>query len=352
MLKLAKFISCFSLLFLTLNSFSFAANPYFLENVIATASEESPSLSRQKALADADRSAFVILLSRLNISQNISEDFSDEEISDMIGSKQIKNEKIAGNNYSAKINILFAKNFVDYALEQKKLKKKGKKFTEKSIIIAAQNNNGKILVWENSNLWKNSLNNIIGDKYIDRLIVPSGSEVDVNNINRRTIKNLNYNDIKSLISYYKANSAYVLIYNFDEAQNKVLVDLANIKKFQTKLLKLSFVNIDLLNQKDLIEKVSKKTVSYILHREKQRSKTENNAKVIIKIDDLSDWLAVKEKLKNNSLIDHFDVLSISQDYVVISINYASKEIDLDHLFAKIGMSLKTDAQNSYITYAN
>ena len=75
----------------------------------------------------------------------------------MIGSKQVKNEKIAGNNYSAKLNIIFAKDFVEYILAQKELKKQGEKFQESFIIIAAQKSGYKISLWEENNQWQKAL---------------------------------------------------------------------------------------------------------------------------------------------------------------------------------------------------
>ena len=349
--SMLRIFSYFLVLFLIFSKIALADQNYFLENIIASGSGESASEARDTAVKDANRSAFSILLGRLNISKNIIDDFSDEEISDMIGSKQVKNEKIAGNDYSARINIIFAKDFVDYALEQKKLKKQGKVFEESAIIIAAENRGGRFFVWEKQNHWKNSLNKIIDRKGLDKLIVP-GNETDLSRVTSRNINMLEYKDLQSIISHYKANSAYILVYNFDKKQNKATIDLANIRKFQTKLLKLSFVNIDQLTNHELVEKVAKKTISFILHRQKERSKNPNSAKVVVKIDDISDWVTAKRRIEKSQHIDNFRIDAISQDYVVISVNYASNEIDIENLFAKIGLSLKEDSENSYITHAN
>ena len=86
---------------------------YLVENISAKTKAKSPTLARISAQASARRDGFLILLTRLELNTAIADEINDDEISEMVSSEQIQNEKIAGNTYFATLNITFAKNFVD-----------------------------------------------------------------------------------------------------------------------------------------------------------------------------------------------------------------------------------------------
>ncbi len=184
---LIKFIYCFImsrfflriLLVLTLFPLSFSnatyaldASDYTVEDVATDATAKSPSAARISAVTSARRDAFLILLGRLDLNVNTADNITDEEIFEMVRSEQIDNEKIAGNHYSAKLRIIFSKDFVEHILAQKKdqkktivsavdaAKQKAKEeagVDEIDVIIPAKIVNKKAVMWQEASDWQKAL---------------------------------------------------------------------------------------------------------------------------------------------------------------------------------------------------
>ena len=170
-------------------------NLYFVENISTKTKAKSPAIARNLAIASARRDGFLILLTRLQLDLATADQISDEEISDMVSSEQIQDEKYAGNNYSAIFNITYAKNFVDHILKQKKTisTKSYNPFSNddntnmvasgSSIIIAGINNNNRITLWENDNLWRYALTRYLGSKAKKNYIIIQPKVDDISQIN-------------------------------------------------------------------------------------------------------------------------------------------------------------------------
>ena len=94
-------------------SFLFAENIYQISNIIANAKMDNPTSSRQLALDEARRRAFInIATQKLEYQIAANELFSDQEIEQIIRSQQISDEKFADNEYWATLNIFLTRIFV------------------------------------------------------------------------------------------------------------------------------------------------------------------------------------------------------------------------------------------------
>ena len=353
---MSRIFSFFFILFLAISSVSFAEeNIYLVEGVSAKSSLKSPTASRNSAVANARRDALLTLLTRLKVKTKIADEITNDEISDMVRSEQINDEKISGNSYSATLNILFAKDFVDHILSQKITPTVQETASDELyLLIPAEVIKRKVILWEEDNDWKKAIEKTIKKKAKNAFVTV---EPDISNIallNSENVSTADYQKLEPIISRYKASAAYTMLFNYDSIENKVTIDVFYIRKLQKKQLKLSFVNVDRLSYEALVDKVADKTIEYLLNAKNSETKNLNSnlIRIGIGISGLADWLTVKNKIENSNFVNQFQIESISQDYAVVLVNYIDGKLSIEESFAKIGLSLSKRSENFYTTSAN
>jgi len=336
------------------------SNIYMIEGTAISASAKSSGEAKVVATNNARRNAFITLLSRLSINPSTADTISNDRIFDMVRSEQITEEKISGSTYSATFNILFSKSAVEKVINvQKNIASEENyllipvKILQKKE-IEADAYPSKYAIWEENNDWKIAIAEKLKEKASTKLIIP---ENDINNIaiiNQDNIDHIEYSDLEPILNKYKVTEAFVVFFAFDDIENKVSISVQNIKKLQKKKVKLSFVNVDLLNYKALLKKVSEKTIDYLISSKSTEAvKMETSlVKIEIPISNLVQWMGIKNKIETSNLVSQMNIDSISKDFVMISVGYVEGQVDIVDAFAKVDFTLERKSENSYKLYTS
>jgi hypothetical protein len=338
---------------------------YQIENIATKSKAKSPSIARNLAVASARRDGFLILLTRLELNTVIADEINDDEIADMVSSEQIQNEKIAGNNYSATLNITFAKNFVDHILQKKtselkntpneiNLNSKNIANAENILLIAGVANKKRLILWEEENQWRYALNRYLGKKVKKNFIVVQPDLDNIAVVNAENIIDLNYNNIEPLLNKYNVSSAYTIILNYDNIENKILLDVNHIRKNQNKQIHLNFVNVDRLDYEQLLDIVAKKAVDYLANAQVASDKNLNNnlIRLGIYLNDFDSWINVKKKIENCNFINQINIESLSRNYAVISVNNTDLNNKIEDNLARLNFSAQKKDDNFYTLTIN
>lgn len=357
---MSRIFSFFLIFIFALPAASNAAQPnnYLVESVMVSINGKSPSGARNAAVANARRDAFLILLTRLELETKVADNVTDEEISDMVRSEQIDDEKMAGNNYSATFNIMFAKDFVDHILAQKNLNKSANAQEEKKediyLLIPTKIVKRKPVLWEDANDWKKSIEKTLAKKSQKKFLTPDSDLTNATVLSLDNVETANYATIEPMLSRYKAEAAYTLFFNYDEIENKVSINVFYIRKLQKKQFKLSFINVDRLSYEALLDKVADKTIDYLLSAQNDESKILSSGfvRLSIPISNLGNWLMIKNKIENSNLINQLNIESISRDNATISVNYINGKMEIEEAFSKIGLPLEKKSENFYALITN
>jgi hypothetical protein len=338
-------------------------NIYNIEGIEINTSATTPSQARDLAIAQAQRSGFLTLISRLEINSSIADSINDEEISNLVRSRQIIDENIAGNNYSALFNIIFAQDFVEDILAKKNINNLNKNALNNStlnnkemaaLLIPIKIVEKQPLLWETNNDWKGTLERITQDRLIFKLKIPFGDLNDIATLNIDSIENYNYPQFEAALQKYHADFVYIAYFEFDNIENKVLVTLKTIRKFQNKKIKLSLLNVDRLDYVNLLNKVAQKTIEYLLNPQnfnpssKLSSQNQTKLNLVILINNLEEWLVVKNKIESSNLINQLNIESISRDEIKVTVNYIAKDPDIVASFIKIGLFVSKKSDDSYL----
>ncbi len=339
---------------------SFAAdaeNPYVVEDVAVSVSGKSPTDGRNQAVKSGRRDAFAILATRLDLDLKALRKISDDDISDMVRSEQINDEKIAGNNYSATMSVTFAKDFVDHILAQKNLLKEDAKEAEgvenkgAALIVPVTILPRKILIWEGSNSWRSAIGKAVdGD---DAFKIPAGDSENVMTLNPENINHISAQDLEPFLSKYKTDVVYFVFFSRDNVANKASVKIRPLGKTEVLQTKLNFTNAEGLDEQELLIKVAGKTIDYLKSiKNDELKKTEQNFSLEIPVSRLGDWLMIKNKIETSGFVNRLSIDAISCDYVKASIVVSSTNTNAAELFSKIGFYLTQKSSDVYLLTTN
>ena len=352
-------LSAFLIFLFSIKNSAFAQNTvsqYTINDIVAEGSGASPTQARTKAINSGQRNAFTILLDRLGVDKTATNKMDDEAISDMVASQQIINEKIAGNNYSATLNLSFSESFVKHYLEKQSISL-GDKTEIKSIsylIIPVKLLKTKPLIWEENNDWKTTWESMVESNNTTFLKTAKGDAEDISKIKSDNLENITFDDVSPILSKYKAGGMIVAYFDFDSLENKVDITLQTTQKSSVNKIRLDFVNVNQLKIQDLMEKVASRTMEYINNNIINTPTTDPKSlaaillyQIDVNISDLSEWLKIKNKLENSNLVSQFKIESISRDLVKIKISYNSSNGDIVNFFAGKGLFLQKNSDTKY-----
>lgn len=362
-----RILPALTLFFFAPNQSTFAIDTagYTVEDIAAEATGKSPSAARTSAISLARRDAFLILLSRLDLNTSTADNISDDEIFEMVRSEQIDNEKIAGSRYSATMRIIFSKDFVDHILAQKKEQKSLAPNTFDKALQAAKDDEGvdeidviipvkiinkKPIMWQEAGDWQRALESSIFKNPRKKLLLPAADISNLGLVNRDNVRDVTYDSLAPMMTRYKAEAAYVIFFSQDTVENRINVEISYIRKMQKKPIKLSFINANRLDYQDLLNKVAKKTIEYIISGQNTDNVSGGTSvlNIAIPINSLGEWLLIKRQIENSNLVNQIAIKSLSRNQVLISANYVNNGIEPAQAFERVGLSLSKQSDNLYI----
>lgn len=345
----------FIILFLLLPTLVFAENTnnYLVENLYVSMIDEDATTARSNAITYAQRQAFNTILNRLGIDTSNSVIISDNEISQMLRSMQIKNEKITTKSYSATLTLQFSPEYIKYTLSKYKISQYSPHF-DSYLIVPVIKNGDNIYLWEKENKWLDPLTRnargttgvlVIKDNYSTR-----------NLIDLEYFKKPKYNNFKKLASLYGTNNV-VLVVGEENKEDKLIdtkIYILNENKATNAYLKYEMKdkNIDNDYYNASIEIV--KYIDGLLVEDK--NKTEYNVidrndgyiNIYAPLSSIQDYINVKHKLAINKDITQINLKMISQKMAVFTVKYSSNINNLVQSLKNIGFTTSNKKEGIYV----
>lgn len=342
----------FTIIFLNLSNFSLAKdeNFYFENNIYVFETADSPTVARNKAFISARKKGLDKIFEKLNIKPIVLAKITDNQISQMVKSEQVKQEVIDKNSYSATFSIEYDQNAINYFLNKGRAKSGGNYL----LIPIKKTDYNSYILWEAQNDWKMKISENI-DKYSAEnnnninFIIPDGDIENISTFNAYNISDMTYKDFEPTLAKYNSLGVYTIFYTNDKIENKVSIDVFFIGNLQKKHVKLNFLNSRKLSYESLLNIVSKKTAQYLLSDKSAKLREEiNNSKQItfFKLD-LEKILEIKNRIENSGLTKAVSIKSASHDETVIIVNYDSK-VSIEEAFLSIGFNLVKKEDGHYI----
>ncbi|MFT5795755.1 MAG: hypothetical protein ACI9W5_000715, partial [Ulvibacter sp.] len=296
---------------------------YVVKNITINESAESASQAREIANVSANREAFLKLLKKLSVNESFSDYVEDEQIEGAIHSKNISNEKIADDWYTATFDIEFNRGYIDNLLESKDYGidiDLGKKY----LVFPLETKDQKLQIWHNNNKWFNAWREVLLQKESKDIKIPKGDIGDISILKSIDLKAIKYLDIKDIIKKYDSKIAVFIDIYLDHIENNAAINITIVRKFTKKKVKLSFVDINDIKEDRLYHIIAQKIIEYLNKKDlseidrQYQKENDDNINIDILPSSLKSWVAFERKLKSIKDIK-FKVLSISTDLIKLAV---------------------------------
>lgn len=301
-------------------------NNYSVENLYINVIDEDATLARNKALTRAQRQAFNTILNRLGIDSSNGIMISDGEISQMLRSMQIKNEKITSKSYSATLTLQFSPEYVKYILNRYHISKYSPYFNS-YLIVPVLKDGKNIYLWEAQNKWLKPLTrNVKGTTGI--FVVKDDYETR-NLIGLDYFTKPNYNNFKKLNDLYGTNNIVVVVSEEDKKDNiidtqiYVLNDEETVNAYLKYEMKDKNINndysdasIEIINYiNNLLNSNEDKTAYNVIDRD------DGYVNIYAPISSLKDFITVKNNLSVNKNIQEINLKMVSKKMAIFTVKY-------------------------------
>lgn len=247
---------------------------YTITDFNVSKKDKDATLARKKAMEDGQRKAFSIILERLDIDPSNNILIGDDEISQMLRSMQIKQEKITNNSYSALLTMDFSQDYVKYTLNKYKISKLSPKLNS-YLLIPVLKENDKTYLFENNNRWLEPFKKLLKDSR-SILLINDDSEY-TKDINVKNIINKpTFSKFKKLIEFYNVNNVVLIVSDYDQLEKIINIKIHIINEYTTKNAHMDYEIEKTNTVKYGFDDASKKIIDYIINLNKSDETNINN----------------------------------------------------------------------------
>ena len=182
------------------------------------------------------------------------------------------------------------------------------------------------LVWEDTNLWKATLEQNITKNQLQNKFITLDSNLNyITTLNSQNIQDIDYSSIKFILDEKKASSLSLVFLKIDNLENKAIIDVININSLQQTKFRLSFINLDLINKTELINNIANKTLNYLKNKTIKPSLAPKNIYSLqLPIKSYQQWQKYQDTLYNSGSITKITINNLSFDAVTVSVEYNGK----------------------------
>ena len=304
---------------------------YAIDNLRVSRIDKDATTAREKAIIKGQRDAFNIVLARLSIDDSNGVIITDDEISQMLRSMQIRNEKITDNSYSATLTLEFSPDYVKYTLNKHRITKFSTAF-DSYLIVPVLNENGNTYLWERSNRWTNFFNKNV--KSSEGVFLVNSDFASKNLIDLDYFKKPKFSNFKNLADLYGVNNVVAVVGNYQANGNTIYTKIyvMSDKKIRNATLNYEMQNI---NNPDIdFNDASLKIIEY-LDGLRNKSETQYAAApqiqrdgiyVFAPISSLKDFNNVDKILKNDKNVITATLKSLEKNLAIYFVKYENNDI--------------------------
>lgn len=328
------------------------ADFFLIENIPVSAEAETTAQAKDKAILDAQTTAFQQLLLTVLLKEDYEKmpTLSAEEIADLVKDISIQNERTTSTKYAASISVrfdndalktLFARHSVPY-LTQKKIR---------FVVVPVFETPAQTLIFdENSPLFKALLNSSTSNN-LYTLIVPGGDLQDIKTATPEIIRNNRLSALEPLKARYNADEILIL-----KVQQETPIYNITTKTYPTDESLGADLDFAVSSRSTDLLDVNTKIVQKIMDKIKQNwRKTQtaatngkNTMTVIVPIRSLPEWTMMRTQIEKLPFLDKVALQSLRKDKATIEISSAQSQAALIQSFKNNGFTLQQDATRDWI----
>lgn len=309
-------------------SISAFADMFLIQNVAVDVTDENATIAREKAVAEAQERAFYLLLNRLTLPEHVESlpVLTPEDILNLVQNYSVSNEKTSSVRYIANVNIQFNPEMIQTFFQEYHMPYLTTS-AEKHLILPVfmQDKNASPLLWQENNPWLNVWRKSKIDNKIVPIVIPFGDLTDMALLKEEDLTRTDV-DTTPLLKRYQVDAVLVL---------KVVADL-ELSQIQISVYPLGnqeniFGHFTLtLPLNDSLDNVLDQARQQTMQELEMNWRKENVARFdnptslvsVVPLNNLADWVRIREILNQNKLIKNYVVKAVRKDQAQIEIFFA------------------------------
>lgn len=322
-----------------------AASVFDVANVAVDVTAETAAAARERALADGERTAFRRLLERLTLRSDHPRlpDLPRNEIANYLQDFSVADEKTSAVRYLAKLTFRFKADEVRRLLERL-----GVPFAETMskpvLLLPVYQSAGALLLWDDPNPWRSAWAGQAMQEGLVPMSLPTGDLPDVAAIGAEQAATGDESRLAAIARRYGTTDAVVVVASVGYLPQQPLPHVrvfvsrhgpsARKERTEIEIQAVSGESIEALLRRAAVE--TARLVEDLWKRENLlRLDRSSVAAVSVPIAKLDDWLAVRKRLGNVSLVRRADVVLMSRAEVQVSLHYIG---EADQLALALGQA--------------
>ncbi len=307
-----------------------ANEDYVVRNVQVDVTGSSALEARSKAMADAQRQAYNMLLERILPLQETSLlTLSDEQLNTFVQSIEVQNEKSSNIRYLGMLTIHFNPQAVQkWIMSQDKTISRSITEGKATVIIPVLIRHEKIFLWEENNPWWQAWNQK-KDLDSEAFLVPMGDLQDLKNLSAKDALEGNINSIRKILSRYNTNKMIIAIF-YEGAPSRL-----EIYYYTTEGLinRSSPIEFDTSNQAptDLLSLAMSKVMG--VSKTNSLTSVASSPKTLyfsVFFNTYPEWIELQEKLMNLQGINKMTIHNLSLKNAQISLDCSASDTFIEN----------------------
>ena len=351
--------ACFGVagFFVSFSAWSASDAPlYIVQGVKADATASSSSAAREKAVTEARKKAYDIVLNRIIIDDEkpkVSEPQASE-LMNFVSEMSVMNEKTSSVRYMADLDFHFNDSEI-----KKYLEKNSTGYTNtisKPVLLLPIYTDGKSIVFaDGDNPWLQYLAGLKMPVSVLPLIIPIGDEEDADHTSALLSGRYDAESIDNLKKRYKTDRIVVAEMQEYESAKGVSFSLYDLTE---EGLGNDSLNFTVSGEKSSPEKIKAAAFNTIRKKLEQEWKKDNVVyfseasaiTVLIPFKDISEWVSIKNTMDKMPIIEHYELKAVKKDRLQVSIVFGRNIDRLMELMDTNGLLLKAADKNTWVLY--
>lgn len=348
---------------------------YSVADMKIEAKSTNSDAAKKEALNAGQRRALKILLTRLGFDPKNSKFIGNSAIGEMISGMRLRDELITKNSYSSQVTFQFDPDFVNYTLNDLKLKK-GQLGQEVILYIPIYDDgSGELSIMDSDNPWYST----VYDRFFEDedarenlFIIDNYSLSNSGLISEEKIRAKKYDSFSTLLRKYASNVVVISLAKYNEKMDRMEITLIEIDAENIKSSVLNYVNRDSLPVDELISEASLKTYDFVLNLHSKKSSRQDSATnskdnsnktsgvstladgyidVLIPIRNLRDYVYLKNLVKNLTFIKNYETIEMTTKVAKVKLWLNCNEAQLIDLFRRKNIILDNRSDQYFLYYA-
>lgn len=306
-----------------------SANMYLVRDIPVDVTDENATIAREKAITGAQERGFYQLLERLTLPSDMKDlpVLTTEDMLNLVQDYSVANEKTSSVRYIADVSVQFNPEAIQTFFQEYHVPYITSA-ADKSLIfpVYRPDASSDVYLWQEDNPWLQVWQNEVFNSDLVPLVVPIGDLTDRASISEDSLSDEMNLDMTPLYRRYQALSALMVEAAVNKDLHQVKITIRPFQNERSYVGVISFFEPLDAPLKTVLKRAGHRVIPMLEKkwREQNAVRFDNPSSLvtIVPIQNLAEWIQIRERLDQIKLIKQYVVKAVRKDQAQIEIFFA------------------------------